>query len=410
MKASEAPLKFALVGLGHAARHHLMALRVQQKKGRAELIAVADANQAAADRALHTHAKAYFKDVPIYASLGEILEHCQPDVVAITTPSGSHKALAMEALAAGCHLLVEKPIAMSSEDAREICEAAEKAGKRVALGHVYRYFPLVDQVQHDLRNGRFGRIYYGTVQVRWGHDQAYYDSAPWRGTRAADGGVVMNQSVHALDLMRWLLCVDDNDYPKMFETFMTPETLEPSEVSQASDSSYAPETSDTSHASDAYDKPDSPDTPDISVKAFCDRQSHKMESEDLGLALFHFGNGSYLSYEGTTSSEPAAQEASFYICAEKGEIRARLHRKKISCEMIENGGKRVTRQYIRRWLGRELKKEGLAALTQIGNPHYFIYSDLIEAIREEHDPRASARDGLTSVAMVEAIYKDSGIL
>lgn len=389
MKASEAPLKFALVGLGRAARHHLMALRVQQKKGRAELIAVADANQAAADRALHTHAKAYFKDVPIYASLGEILEHCQPDVVAITTPSGSHKALAMEALAAGCHLLVEKPIAMSSEDAREICEAAEKAGKRVALGHVYRYFPLVDQVQHDLRNGRFGRIYYGTVQVRWGHDQAYYDSAPWRGTRAADGGVVMNQSVHALDLMRWLLCVEDNDSSETSEAYRTPETLVPSGVSEVSDLSKGPETS---------------------VKAFCDRQSHRMESEDLGLALFRFGNGSYLSYEGTTSSEPAAQEASFYICAEKGEIRARLYRKKISCEMIENGGKRITRQYIRRWLGRELKKEGLAALTQIGNPHYFIYSDLIEAIREKHDPRASARDGLASVAMVEAIYKDSGIL
>lgn len=389
MKASEAPLKFALVGLGRAARHHLMALRVQQKKGRAELIAVADANQAAADMALHTHAKAYFRDVPIYASLGEILEHCQPDVVAITTPSGSHKTLAMEALAAGCHLLVEKPIAMSSEDAREICEAAEKAGKRVALGHVYRYFPLVDQVQHDLKNGRFGRIYYGTVQVRWGHDQAYYDSAPWRGTRAADGGVVMNQSVHALDLMRWLLCVDDNDSSETSEAYRTPETLMSSGVSEVSDLSKAPETS---------------------VKAFCDRQSHRMESEDLGLALFRFSNGSYLSYEGTTSSEPAAQEASFYICAEKGEIRARLYRKKISCEMIENGGKRITRQYIRRWLGRELKKEGLAALTQIGNPHYFIYSDLIEAIREKHDPRASARDGLASVAMVEAIYKDSGIL
>ena len=78
--------------------------------------------------------------------------------------------------------------------------------------------------------------------------------------------------------------------------------------------------------------------------------------------------------------------------------------------MIENGGKRVTRQYIRGWLGRELKKEGLAALTQIGNPHYFIYSDLIEAIREKRDPRASARDGLASVAMVEAVYRDSGIL
>lgn len=398
MKAPEAPLKFALVGLGRAARHHLMALRVQQKKGRAKLIAVADANQAAADKALHTHAKAYFRDVPIYASLGEILEHCQPDVVAITTPSGSHKALAMEALAAGCHLLVEKPIAMSSEDAREICEAAEKAGKRVALGHVYRYFPLVDQVQHDLRNGRFGRIYYGTVQVRWGHDQAYYDSAPWRGTRAADGGVVMNQSVHALDLMRWLLCAGESDAPKVYETCKPSETLKPSKVSGFFDPSYASEASDASKASE------------ITVKAFCDRQSHRMESEDLGLALFRFSNDSYLSYEGTTSSEPAAQEASFYICAEKGEIRARLYRKKISCEMIENGGKRVTRQYIRRWLGRELKKEGLAALTQIGNPHYFIYSDLIEAIREKHDPRASARDGLASVAMVEAIYKDSGIL
>lgn len=350
-------LKVALAGCGRVAEKHLKALRFQEKKGRVKLCAVCDMNRASAEALLQRAVKGRFRAVPVYESFESMLAEVRPDIVAVTTPSGTHRELALKALEQGCHLLAEKPLAMTLEDCEAIVQAAEKADRRLAMGHIYRYFPCVAELERALREGRYGRVLYGTVQVRWGHDQAYYDSAPWRGTRAADGGVVMNQSVHALDLMAWLL---------------------------GAEGSYE-------------------------VKAFCDRQTHEMESEDLGLALFRYANGPYLAYEGTTSTGPGAQEAAFFIACEKADIRARLFRKKISFSILTHEGKEEKRSYLISFIKQTVQNEGWSGLTRVFNPHTAIWSDLIRAVEEKRAPLADVHAGRDAVAMVEAVYKACGI-
>ena len=89
--------------------------------------------------------------------------------------------------------------------ADELLRLAESQRVKIAVGHIYRFFPLVQALAEDLHSGRFGRLLGGNVKVRWGHDQAYYEQGAWRGTWEQDGGALMNQTIHALDLMTWLL-------------------------------------------------------------------------------------------------------------------------------------------------------------------------------------------------------------
>lgn len=350
-------VKILLIGCGRVAEKHLKAIRFQERKGRARLVAVCDRSPDKARERLRSQAKGTYASIPLYEDKEEALRECGPDLVAITTPSGTHFELARVALDAGCHLLVEKPLAMRAREAFIISEAAEQASLRLAVGHIYRYFPCVALLQKDLADGRFGRVLYGSVDVRWGHDQAYYDQAPWRGTRAGDGGVVMNQSVHALDLMSWLL-----------DAGRTEEVI-----------------------------------------SFCATQNHVMEAEDLGLASFRFEGGQYLHYEGSTSGNPQAQEAAFYICCERAEIRARLYRKKIRFSVLTHEGEELRWQYLRRWMKESWQRDGLGGILAVGNPHQAIYSDLLAAIEETRAPLADGRAGACAVEMVEELYRACGV-
>lgn len=350
-------LSIVLIGCGRVAEKHLRAIRFQEKKGRVRLAAVCDRQPDQARTLLESAAGASYSALPIYEDARLAVQAAKADIAVITTPSGSHFKLAEEALAAGAHLFVEKPLAMHSREAERIAAEAEKAGRRLVVGHIYRYFPCVSLLQKDLAGGRFGRVLYGSVQVRWGHGQDYYDQAPWRGTRAADGGVVMNQSVHALDLMQWLLSAG----------------------------------------------------PTAEVRSFCATQSHVMESEDLGLASFRFQGGQYLHYEGSTSGNPAAQEASFYICCEEAEIRAQLYRKKIRFSVLTRAGRELRRHYLARWLRDTWKQDGLGGILAAGNPHQAIYTDFIEAIRDQRPPLADGRAGARAVEMVRELYRACGI-
>jgi UDP-N-acetyl-2-amino-2-deoxyglucuronate dehydrogenase len=274
--------------------------------------------------------------------------------VAITTPSGTHYALASQAIAAGAHVLVEKPLTLSLTEADSLLAAARDRGVRVAVGHIYRFFPLVQALEKDLRAGKFGRILQGDVKVRWGHDQAYYDQAAWRGTWAQDGGALMNQSIHALDLMTWLL-----------------------------------------------------GSPVREVSGWIDRQTHKMEAEDFGLAMLRLENGSYCQVEGTTSTDPHRQEASFYILGTEGEIRGGIMGGKPFMEIRDRRGHPLTGAYLRRFLREKLREGGLPALLQLKNPHSALYGDLVRSIREGGEPLADGMSGRQAVELILAIYQSA---
>lgn len=351
--------RIILAGSGRVARHHVQAISYLEKQGRARLVAICGPDQVGAETLLQKHYKGKHKHVAYYPDLTAGLAQEEADLVALATPSGTHKDLGLEALAAGCHILVEKPLAMTYADGLELAEAAAAAGKKLALGHKYRYLPCMADLASDLQAGKFGQVYYGSVILRWGHDQAYYDRAPWVGTRAADGGVILNQSVHAFDLLRWLMGLENQ--------------------------------------------------PLLETQGFAATQSHEMESEDLGLGVFHFAADRYISYEGTTSSQPDRQQVELFICCEQADIRAGLIGKKAHFS-IRSQGKDLRWSYLRRYLGRVFRQGGLKGLWALKNPHTAIYSDLLIALEDDRDPLASSSAGLSSLEMVEALCQASGIL
>lgn len=350
-------LKYAIIGCGVVAKKHLKGARYHQnQQGTIEVVAAVDTRPGAAEKMLQSagFTAAEIARIRIFADDTEMLSAVQPDLVAITTPSGSHAAISLRAIEAGAHVLIEKPLTLSLPEAEQILKRAAELGRRVAVGHIYRFFPLVQMIQEDIAAGRFGRVLYGDVKVRWGHDQAYYDQAAWRGTWHQDGGALMNQSVHALDLMTWLL-----------------------------------------------------GQPVLAVTGKIFRQAHHMEAEDLGLAILELAGGVQCLVEGTTNTDPRRPEASFFVRLSEGEIRGGILSGKPSIQVYDQSGKDVSTAYTRQLFWQTVRRDGLTGLIQFKNPHSGLLGDLIRAIREQRTPLASGQSGRDALELVLAIYQSA---
>ncbi len=195
-----AKLRFGIVGAGGIAHAHARALR-----GLGEivaLVAACDSIPAAAERFGQEFG------IPTFGgddAVERMLARPDVDAVSLATPSGLHCGQATAALRAGKHVLTEKPMAITLEQADEMIAAQEAAGR--ALGCVFqqRFNPAAVIVRSAIDAGRFGRILHANAYLKWHRTQEYYDQGGWRGTWAMDGGgALMNQSVHYIDLMQWL--------------------------------------------------------------------------------------------------------------------------------------------------------------------------------------------------------------
>lgn len=190
-------VRFALAGCGRVATRHFEALGRQGQ--RAELVSVCDVDSRALDAAVaDTGAKGY-------ARLDQLLEESPADVIVLATPSGRHAEQTCAIAATGRHVVTEKPMATRWLDARRMVAACEAAGVRLFVVKQLRHHPTVLRLKRAVAAGRFGRIYMVTVNVFWSRPQSYYDGAPWRGTRDLDGGALMNQASHYVDLLDWLI-------------------------------------------------------------------------------------------------------------------------------------------------------------------------------------------------------------
>jgi len=190
-------IRFALVGCGRIADKHFEALA--QHAERAELVAVCDTDPAALQRAVsRTRARGF-------ASLGELLAGSDADVIVLATPSGMHAAETIQAAEAGRHVVTEKPMATRWHDGKAMVAACDKAGVQLFVVKQNRQNATIQLLKRALDRKRFGRIYLVSVNVFWSRPQAYYDSAPWRGTWEYDGGAFMNQASHYVDLLDWLI-------------------------------------------------------------------------------------------------------------------------------------------------------------------------------------------------------------
>lgn len=194
----ESSLRFALVGCGRIAVRHAELLGAGRVP-RAELSAVCDIDL---DKAKALGQK---YELPFYTDYKQMLEKEKIDVVSILTPSGLHAEHVLGITPYHKHIVVEKPMALTLDDADAMIQSCVSHGVRLFVVKQNRFNVPVQKMRQALEAGRFGKMVMGTVRVRWCRTQAYYDQDPWRGTWALDGGVLMNQASHHIDLLEWCL-------------------------------------------------------------------------------------------------------------------------------------------------------------------------------------------------------------
>jgi predicted dehydrogenase len=193
--SEDKPVRFGLIGAGAISTQHLEALDAIPG---ARIAAIASASSGRAQAAGEQWG------VPWTTDLDELLARDDVDAVAISTPSGLHPGQALAALRHGKHVLVEKPIALTNADARAVADEARQRGLVAATVSQRRFEPAVRAVRDAVADDAIGSIAMIVAEGFYFRPQSYYDSAAWRGTIELDGGVLMNQAIHTIDLLRWI--------------------------------------------------------------------------------------------------------------------------------------------------------------------------------------------------------------
>lgn len=332
-------LRYALIGCGRISPNHAAACLANADA----LDPVAVCDPLPERRAI---LKEHFKNPELheYADYREMLQKERPQLAAIATESGKHAQIALDCLKAGCNLIIEKPIALSLADADQIVALADEKGLTVCACHQNRFNKSVQKIRKAVEDGRFGRMLHGTAHIRWNRNRDYYEQAKWRGTWEQDGGALMNQCIHNIDLLRWMMGDDVTE-----------------------------------------------------VMAYTDRLTHDyIEAEDLGLALVRFANGSYGIIEGTTNVYPKNLEETFYLFGEKGTVKAGGK----SVNRIEEwrfaDGTEDAAEVCRTFSETPPNIYGFG--------HTPLYRDVIAAIRENRAPLVDARAGRRALELVLAVY------
>jgi len=191
-------INFALVGCGRISKRHSELLGENQIAG-AQLVAVCDKIVSKAQVIADKYS------IPLYSCLHDMMKAEKIDVVVVLTESGLHAQHTIELAPYGAHVVVEKPMALTLDDADAMIEACDKHGVKLFVVKQNRFNVPIVQLRKALDQGRFGKLIMGTVRVRWCRPQAYYDQDSWRGTWAYDGGVLTNQASHHVDLLEWMM-------------------------------------------------------------------------------------------------------------------------------------------------------------------------------------------------------------
>jgi UDP-N-acetyl-2-amino-2-deoxyglucuronate dehydrogenase len=190
-------LKVGLVGCGRISASHFASLA--ELSNIFELSCVCDIDSQVASNVAQS------RNIDAFTHLDSLLKRSELDLISICTPSGLHATQGIQALQAGFHVIVEKPMATRYEDGLALVAAAERAQKKLFVVKQNRLNPTLQILKGAIDQGRFGRISIITSNVFWTRPQSYYDLAPWRGTWDFDGGAFMNQASHYVDLLTWLM-------------------------------------------------------------------------------------------------------------------------------------------------------------------------------------------------------------
>lgn len=334
-------MKYALIGAGRISTNHIKAALNNEL----EIVAVCDIVPEHIEEVLEKNGIADDKSIKRYTDYKLMLEE-NPDLelISIATESGSHAEIALYCINAGKNVIIEKPMAMSLEDCDRIIALTKEKGVKVCACHQNRFNVAVQQLRSAIESGRFGRLSHGSIHVRWNRGKQYYDQAPWRGTWAEDGGCLMNQCIHGIDLLRWMF---GNEVEEVYGQTR--------------------------------------------------QQFHDyLEAEDVGMAVVKFKNGAIATIEGTTNVYPKNLEETLYVFGEKGTV-------KIGGTSTNN----IDVWDFADETEEDAKNKGLQEATSnvYGNGHTSLFADVIDAIKNDREPYVDAQAGRNAVEMILGIYK-----
>jgi UDP-N-acetyl-2-amino-2-deoxyglucuronate dehydrogenase len=326
--------RFGIIGCGSVSDMHLEAIRQIED---ASLSVVSSRNESKARTVAERERCDWTLDYR------ELLRRSDVDIVCLTTSSGSHASIGLDVLNAGKHLVLEKPIAMNSRDARALIDTAKERGVTLSVISQRRFEAHNQLIKRVLDEGGLGRLLLAEMTLPYYRSQAYYDSAEWRGTTAEDGGVLMNQGIHSLDLLLW----------------------------------FAGEVR--------------------TVIGKTATLTHRMESEDLGLAILQFESGAFGTVMASTSIQPG-YAGTITLYGEKGTI------------MLE--GSSIVRWSVPGWDEPNWKQEesygGVSDPRSIVSDfHQSQLIDVMASIETGMEPLVTGEDGLRAVRLVETIYESA---
>ena len=333
-------MRYALIGCGRISTNHILAA----KNNHLEIAAVCDILPEAMENVLAKHGLEQDSSIARYTDYIKMLDEVKPTLVSIATESGIHGEIALACIDRGIHVIIEKPMAMSMAEADEIIRRSQEKHVKVAACHQNRFNVAVQKTRAALEAGRFGRLSHGSVHVRWNRNRGYYTQAPWRGTWAQDGGCLMNQCIHGVDLLRWMLG---------------------DEVEE--------------------------------VYGLTRQQFHDyLEAEDVGMAVLKFKNGAIGTIEGTTNVFPKNLEETLYLFGETGTV-------KIGGTSTNNIDVWDFADETEADAANKNLKE--ATSNVYGNGHTGLFADMVQAIEEDRAPYIDAVAGRNALEIILAIYK-----
>ncbi|WP_453990411.1 Gfo/Idh/MocA family protein [Bacillus nitroreducens] len=197
-------IRFGLIGCGYISKKHVQSL-AQHKD--AVLMAVSDLNESRMDaaRELYQTLSGKMEQINYYKDYEKMLRDQDIDVVIICSFSGLHAEMAKKALQSNKHVILEKPMALSIEESNELITLANQQNKQLMICHQLRFQPLMQKIKKVIKEGKLGEIYLGVASFRINRSSEYYTSASWRGKWDSDGGMLINQGIHLIDLLQWYL-------------------------------------------------------------------------------------------------------------------------------------------------------------------------------------------------------------
>jgi UDP-N-acetyl-2-amino-2-deoxyglucuronate dehydrogenase len=326
-------IRIALIGCGRIAAKHFEALQAHRE--RTELVAVCDTDRAALEAAVAATGARGF------ASLNALLEGCDADVVVLCTPSGEHPAQSIQLAAAGRHVITEKPMATRWADGKRMVEACDAANVRLFVVKQNRRNATLQLLKRAVEQKRFGRIYMVALNVFWSRPQSYYDSARWRGTWEFDGGALMNQASHYVDLLDWLI------------------------------------------------------GPVESVQAYTATLARDIQVEDTAVVGIRWRSGALGSMSVTMLTYPRNYEGSISVLGETGTVRVGG----VAVNDIQHWEFAEPQDY-----DAQVRDASYAATSVYGFGHALYYDNVIRTLRGEAEPETDGREGLRSLEVLIASY------